>query len=87
MICPYLGNGGKQDFVLSLRFEILLFYGPVLETVALSFCTCPSAGTLQCAGRRCSISIYVLIYFGGITLYLLFVLWCVPSHLFNENGV
>jgi len=44
VICPYLGKGGKQDFVLSLRFGILHFYGPVSETVALSFSTCLSVG-------------------------------------------
>ena len=41
--------------------------------------------SLRCAGRRCSIIIYVLIYFGGIIIYFPFVLLCVAGHLFNEN--
>ena len=85
MICPYLGKEGKQDFVLSLRFGNLLFYVPVLETVALSFSTCLSIGTVRCAGRRCSIIIYVLIYLAAITVYLPSVLWCLPGSLFNDN--
>jgi hypothetical protein len=44
VICPYLGKGGKQDFVLSLRFGILHFYGSMLGPVALSFSTCLPVG-------------------------------------------
>ena len=85
VVCPYLRKGKKQNFVLSIRFGILLFYGSVLETAALSFSICLSIGTPRCAGRRCSISVYVLIYFERVNLYLPFVLRCVPGHLFNEN--